>query len=183
MCTDSRCDCNHFPVTLVSALFNHDRGHRSGHSAQSRNSGCSRSLADARSGAWRSESRLSLPHDIQRFQAFPSPRQSGGSKGSLRRLHFMRPFAPCFADSPASPRVKVLRQWRLTPAHLDPDDYDVWLDPGMKDVAAASEMLKPYDASLMRCYPISTRINHVTNDDEECSAPVELAQIQNRLFA
>jgi len=48
---------------------------------------------------------------------------------------------------------------------------------------AASELLKPYDARLMRCYPISTRINHVANDDEECSAPVELTQIQNRLFS
>jgi hypothetical protein len=26
-------------------------------------------------------------------------------------------------------------------------------------------MLKPYDARLMRCYPISTRINHVANDE------------------
>ena len=46
-----------------------------------------------------------------------------------------------------------------------------------------SELLKPYDARLMRCYPISARINHVANDDEECSAPVELAQIQSRLFS
>ena len=29
--------------------------------------------------------------------------------------------------------------------------------------------MKPYDARLMRCYPVSTRINHVANDDEECS--------------
>jgi putative SOS response-associated peptidase YedK len=68
------------------------------------------------------------------------------------------------------------------PVILDPDSYDLWLDPWMKDVAAASELLKPFDARLMRCYPISIRINHVANDDEECSAPVELAQIQNRLF-
>jgi len=34
----------------------------------------------------------------------------------------------------------------------------------------------------MRCYPVSTRINHVANDDAECSAPVVLAQIQARLF-
>lgn len=48
---------------------------------------------------------------------------------------------------------------------------------------AASELLKPYDARLMRSYPISTRINHVANDDEECSAPVvEVAQIQDRPF-
>jgi putative SOS response-associated peptidase YedK len=59
----------------------------------------------------------------------------------------------------------------------------VWLDPGMKDVAAASDLLKPYDARLMRCYPVSTRINRVANDDEECSRPVELAEIQNQLFS
>jgi putative SOS response-associated peptidase YedK len=57
------------------------------------------------------------------------------------------------------------------PVILDPDNYDLWLDPGMKNVAAASELLKPFDARLMRCYPVSTRINHVANDDEECSAP------------
>jgi putative SOS response-associated peptidase YedK len=65
---------------------------------------------------------------------------------------------------------------------LDPDSYDLWLDPGMKDVAVASEMLKPYDARAMRCFPISTRINHVANDDEECSRPVEVAEAQQRLF-
>jgi putative SOS response-associated peptidase YedK len=49
-------------------------------------------------------------------------------------------------------------------------------------VAAASELLKPYDARTMRCYPVSTRINSVVNDDEDCSARVELAQTQVRLF-
>jgi hypothetical protein len=34
----------------------------------------------------------------------------------------------------------------------------------------------PYNARLMRCYPVSTRINRVANDDEECSAPVEVAE-------
>jgi putative SOS response-associated peptidase YedK len=68
------------------------------------------------------------------------------------------------------------------PVILDPDCYDLWLDPGMRDVVAASEMLKPSDARRMRCFPISTRINHVANDDAACSSPVELAQIQNRLL-
>ena len=66
---------------------------------------------------------------------------------------------------------------------LDPDAYDLWLDPGMTDVAAASELLKPFDARLMRCYPVSSRINSVANDDVECSEPVELAEIQRRLFS
>jgi hypothetical protein len=30
---------------------------------------------------------------------------------------------------------------------------------------------------------ISNRINYVANNDEECSAPVELALTQNRLFS
>ena len=49
-------------------------------------------------------------------------------------------------------------------------------------MSLVSELLKPYDARVMRCYPISKRINHAANDDEECSAPVELAQVPNRLF-
>jgi putative SOS response-associated peptidase YedK len=66
---------------------------------------------------------------------------------------------------------------------LEPDSYDLWLDPGMRDAAAASELLKPCDARFMRCYPVSTRINRVANDDEECSQPVAIADTQNRLFA
>ncbi len=68
------------------------------------------------------------------------------------------------------------------PVILDPDGYDLWLDPGMRDAAAASELLKPYDARLMRCYPVSTRINSVANDEEECSAPVGVVLTQDRLF-
>ena len=52
----------------------------------------------------------------------------------------------------------------------------------MTNVDEASDHLKPFDARLMRCYPISTRINYVANDDEECFAPVEQAQTQDRLF-
>jgi len=68
------------------------------------------------------------------------------------------------------------------PVILDPDSYDVWLDPGMQDVAALSEFLTPYDARLMRCYPVSSRVNHAGNDDEECSRPVEVSEAQSNLF-
>lgn len=70
------------------------------------------------------------------------------------------------------------------PVILDPASYDLWLDPGMANVTAVSELLKPYDARLMRCHPVSQRVNSAVNDDAECSAPVELEQIQRqaRLF-
>ena len=69
------------------------------------------------------------------------------------------------------------------PVILDPDSYALWLDPRMNDASELSALLKPYDARLTWCYPVSTRINYVAKDDEECSAPVELAQVQNRLFS
>jgi putative SOS response-associated peptidase YedK len=69
------------------------------------------------------------------------------------------------------------------PVILDPDSYDLWLDPGMTDVQDVSELLKPYDARSMRCNPVSSRVNYVGNDDEECSRRVEVAETQNRLFA
>jgi putative SOS response-associated peptidase YedK len=68
------------------------------------------------------------------------------------------------------------------PVILEPDSYDLWLDPWMRDVGAASELLKPCDARLMQCYPVSNRVNHVANDDEECSRPIEFAENQSRLF-
>jgi SOS response associated peptidase (SRAP) len=55
------------------------------------------------------------------------------------------------------------------PATLDQDSYDLWLDPRMENSAEVSELLKPFDARLLRCYPVSTRINQVANDDEDCS--------------
>ena len=61
--------------------------------------------------------------------------------------------------------------------------YDLWLDPGFRDVAATTEMLKPYDAGLMRRYAVSTWVNNVANDDRQCSEPIEVSgAIQTQTF-
>ena len=51
-----------------------------------------------------------LGTQVPPFQAFPSPRQSGGSKGYLRRLHFMRTFAPYFGRLVAGAQVYPVRR-------------------------------------------------------------------------
>jgi putative SOS response-associated peptidase YedK len=61
------------------------------------------------------------------------------------------------------------------PVILPPASYGLWLDPGFRDVAATTEMLKPYDAGQMRRYPVSTWVNNVANDDRECSEPIEVS--------
>ncbi len=45
---------------------------------------------------------------------------------------------------------------------LDRDSHHLWLDPGITNVQVVSELLKPYDARMMRCYPVSMRINRST---------------------
>ncbi len=67
------------------------------------------------------------------------------------------------------------------PVILEPDDYEIWLDPGMRDVETVADMLKPYDARLMRGFPVSSRINSVVNDDAACSERVE--EMQSSLFS
>lgn len=68
------------------------------------------------------------------------------------------------------------------PVILPRDDYERWLDLRMQDVDKAVRLLKPFESKLMRRYPVSTRINQVGNDDEECSRPVELVETQDHLF-
>lgn len=69
------------------------------------------------------------------------------------------------------------------PVILRPADYDLWLDPGMTDPAIITELLKPFNAHAMRCYPVSNRVNNVINDDAECAKPIALSpQPQGRLF-
>ena len=68
------------------------------------------------------------------------------------------------------------------PVILEPYDYDRWLSPAIQDVGGVSTLLKPYDARLMRCYPLGTRINDAANDDEECSRPIAHSDPHLRLF-
>jgi putative SOS response-associated peptidase YedK len=60
------------------------------------------------------------------------------------------------------------------PVIVPPDKYTLWLDPEVEDFDAVKAILQPYDASLMRHYPVSPRVNSVQNEDAECAAPVRL---------
>ena len=48
--------------------------------------------------------------------------------------------------------------------------YDLWLDSGVTDVSAASDLLRPFDARQMRRYPISPRIILVYGDEAQIPA-------------
>ncbi len=69
------------------------------------------------------------------------------------------------------------------PVILRPEHYDLWLDPGFKDVEALADVLAPFDAGKMRRFPVSTRINAATNDDPDCVVPMSSSlPAQSALF-
>ena len=68
------------------------------------------------------------------------------------------------------------------PVILKPEDYDLWLDPGVTDAARVVDTLKPFDPRLMKKYPVSTPVNRADNDDEECAREVPIANVNPTLF-
>jgi putative SOS response-associated peptidase YedK len=68
------------------------------------------------------------------------------------------------------------------PVILKPEDYDLWLDPGVTDAALVADTLKPFDPRLMKKYPVSTRVNRAENDDQQCSQEVPIANTSQLLF-
>ena len=69
------------------------------------------------------------------------------------------------------------------PVIVPPDKYDAWLDPDTNDFEAIRDVLRPYDADLMRRYPVSRKLNNAKNDDAESASAVTLdAASQEPLF-
>ena len=58
------------------------------------------------------------------------------------------------------------------PVILPTEAYALWLDPGFTQVNVLRDLLKPFDAALMRRYEVSSRVNSVANDDAACAEPV-----------
>lgn len=50
------------------------------------------------------------------------------------------------------------------PAIIAPEDFEEWLNNGTVMARDAVKLLKPADENLLEATPVSTRVNHVTND-------------------
>jgi len=60
--------------------------------------------------------------------------------------------------------------------------WELWLDPGVTNVALVADTLKPFDARLLEKWPVRTRLNPAENDDEECSQEAPIATAIPTLF-
>ena len=57
------------------------------------------------------------------------------------------------------------------PVILDPEEYDVWLDPAIEDRERLEAALDPLDVEKMIAYPVSTRVNSPANDEPSVIEP------------
>jgi putative SOS response-associated peptidase YedK len=57
------------------------------------------------------------------------------------------------------------------PVILDPEAYDMWLDPGEQTPDRLGPWLRPYPASEMTAFPVSTLVNSPSNDVPACVVP------------
>jgi putative SOS response-associated peptidase YedK len=69
------------------------------------------------------------------------------------------------------------------PVIVPPEKYEQWLDPDVTNFEEIRDILKPYEATLMRRHTVSTKLNNSKNDDAESAAPVRIEeQKQDSLF-
>lgn len=62
------------------------------------------------------------------------------------------------------------------PVILDPEDYDLWLNPEVQQPDPLQPLLRPYTAEDMDAYPVSRFVNSPGNDSPKCIEPLPEAQ-------
>ena len=62
------------------------------------------------------------------------------------------------------------------PVILDPESYEIWLDPDLCEPGPIQPLLRPFEEDEMIVDPVSTHVNKPTNDDSECIVPIKLSE-------
>ena len=57
------------------------------------------------------------------------------------------------------------------PVILDPDDYDLWLDPAIDDRKKLERLLVPFPIRDMTARPVNKIVGNVKNQGPECIGP------------
>jgi putative SOS response-associated peptidase YedK len=58
------------------------------------------------------------------------------------------------------------------PVILEPEDYDLWLDSQVQTPQTLQQLLRPYPASAMTAYPVSTLVNNSQYNSPQCIIPL-----------
>jgi putative SOS response-associated peptidase YedK len=58
------------------------------------------------------------------------------------------------------------------PVILRPEDYEVWINPDVRERGMLTRLLRPYPHAGMSAYAVSALVNSPSNDDPRCVAPI-----------
>lgn len=72
-----------------------------------------------------------------------------------------------------SPNALMETIHRRMPVILEPDAYNLWLDPSDQSPKQLDGLLKPYPDEEMMAYPVSRLVNRPSNDSLDCIAPAD----------
>ena len=70
-----------------------------------------------------------------------------------------------------SPNSLMEPIYQRMPVILDPQAYEMWLDPSIHEPRFLTPLLTPFPSEEMEAYPVSTLVNSPYNDRPECIAP------------
>ena len=59
------------------------------------------------------------------------------------------------------------------PIIIDPENFDLWLDPAVTDREPIESLLAPYPSERLTFYPVSRRVDNPRNDQPSLIEPVE----------
>ncbi|HSB73701.1 MAG TPA: SOS response-associated peptidase [Candidatus Methylomirabilis sp.] len=72
-----------------------------------------------------------------------------------------------------TPNDLIQRFHHRMPVILPAKDYDLWLDPQIRDVDRLLPLLLPYSPEEMTAHPVSPLVNNPANDSPACQSPTE----------
>lgn len=67
------------------------------------------------------------------------------------------------------------------PLILEPEQFDLWLDPAVQDPAKLLPLLRPGGGGDLELVPVSTKVNNPVNDEPDCIEPL-VARGQGSLY-
>jgi putative SOS response-associated peptidase YedK len=57
---------------------------------------------------------------------------------------------------------------RRMPVIVPPENYELWLDPDVREAELLLDLLRSYPDDAMEAYPVSRFVNSPSNDGERC---------------
>ena len=79
---------------------------------------------------------------------------------------------PSYAIITTEPNSLLKSIHNRMPVILEANDYAQWLDSEEQNPERLSKLLRPYPASLMSAYAVSTAVNNPSFESPDCIRPV-----------